>query len=209
MFLPLQDPLIASMGNLRIADDPPPREYTRDYTFDVRLIPNTARHNPPLDWIVVAVFKCHDLLQVMQKGLFWSTSNVVPSGAYFANVPPNTDRYSVKRVWGLREFPDRPESQSSWVAEISLYACSIPTLTNFRLHHLHQRNISSCEATTSQGVHVFKYSHLLPLKNINYFADDLHPSQGSWWFWPMDTVADYGALTLGSGERVEEDKGKV
>ncbi|KAK0703941.1 hypothetical protein B0T26DRAFT_733327 [Lasiosphaeria miniovina] len=204
MLLPPQDPLVVSMGNPRIANDPLPREYTRDYTFDVRLIPNTARHNPPLDWIVVAVFKCHDLLQVMQKGLFWSTSNVVPGDAYFT-IMPDVDMYTVKRVWGLREFPDRPKSQSSWVAEISLYACSIPTLANFRLHHLHQRNISSCEAMTDEGVHVFKYSRLFPLTNINCFADDLHPSYGSWWFWPMDTVvADCGALTLGPGERMEE-----
>ncbi|KAK3375848.1 hypothetical protein B0T24DRAFT_617157 [Lasiosphaeria ovina] len=207
MLLPPPRPLTAREGNLRIADDPPPRDYTRDYTVDVRLIPNTARHNPPVDWIVVAVFKCHDLLLVMQKGLFWTTSNVVAERGYYANITPSDDRYTLKRVWGLREFPDRPESQSSWVAEITLYADSIQTLSNFRLDKLYQRNISCCQASTDKGLFVFRYSHLRPLTNINCFADNLHPSYGSWWFWPMEAILDYDALE--SEERVEEDKGKV
>lgn len=47
---------------------------------------------------------------------------------------------------------------------------------------------------------VFQYYHPnwpdpdKTLGNINCWVDELHPQYGSWWFFPMETVPDYGTI---------------
>lgn len=188
-----------------INDHSPPRNYSRDYSILIRLAPNLDKRNPAVDSVLAITIRCHDLLQVMRQGLFWTTSNVVPEGGFYAPMEANPkSSYQFKRIWKLREFTNRPESECRWVGEVFLFDHSIQALGDFRLYTLRREHIFFCSCTNKSGNGVFQYSRSDPTKNINCFSDDLHPSHGSWWFWPMETILDYNAL--GCGEKAATER---
>ncbi|KAK1752808.1 hypothetical protein QBC47DRAFT_363536 [Echria macrotheca] len=86
---------------------------------------------------------------VMENGFYWTTSHVVPGSG------------SVHRVYELREFPEKPESESRWVARVTVYAQEIRYVAGFRLCDLTAGNINSvvgCSETHS----FFHYSYFVP-----------------------------------------------
>jgi hypothetical protein len=82
--------------------------YSRDYEVDVRLAPNVDNFDPSKDPILSANFRCHDLLQVMREGLFWTTSNVIPERGFYEKTPENVKTHSVHRKWELAESLTSP-----------------------------------------------------------------------------------------------------
>ena len=180
-------------------DNLAPREYSHDYGLEIRLARNPDNHDPARDWVIIAEFRCHDLLQMMRQGLFWTTSNVVPERGFYDDRGPKILNHRHKRIWQLNEFVDgRPDSQCRWVGTITLYANSVKSLADFRLHTLEQRNISWCVATNRDGKTVFQYGPREPNMDINCFDYKLQPSYESWWFWPMERVLDYETMGCGA-----------
>jgi len=103
-----------------------------------------------------------------------------------------------QRIWELREHPDRPVPHNRWVATVTLYSQSFQELARFRLHNLQHTNVSSCRATNKTGNCVFVYNRTAGGHNCNCFVDNLYPSYGSWWFWPMNEILDYDTLDDGA-----------
>lgn len=177
------------------------KSYPKDYKILMRITASAATYNVKNDWMLSIVFRCHDLLQIMREGLFWTTSNVVPERGWLSNTTgPDAAFHPWQRVWELREFADRDEPQCRWVATVTLFAHSVESLANFRLHTLHRQNVRSAEARNKEGFSVFLYNCVVGGKNFNCFIDNLHPSHGSWWFWPMEAILDYDTLDVG-GEK--------
>jgi hypothetical protein len=142
----------------------------------------------------------------MREGLFWTTSNVVPEGGWLGATKGNCEKHhSWQRVWELREFADRAESQSRWVATATLYGHSWKPLADFRLHSLDRQNVASGGATNKIGNSVFVYNRSPDGLNFNCFDEKLHPSYGSWWFWPMEAILDYDTLTCRDRGKTEPD----
>ncbi len=82
---------------------------TKDYLIKIHLTAaDHASYANPKDWLLLIEFRCHDLLQIMREGLFWTTSNVVPEGGWLNGTKGNPAKcHSWTRVWELREFADR------------------------------------------------------------------------------------------------------
>ncbi|KAK3372749.1 hypothetical protein B0T24DRAFT_621185, partial [Lasiosphaeria ovina] len=136
-----------------------PLTYFTSSHFILHLSPNHLG-GAPRDWQATFGFQCHNLLQVMRQGLFWTTSNIVPEGCFYTTTA------------------DKPKHQSRWVGNVTI-----------RLDTLSLGDVFRCWAEGKDGLHVFNYSPSLSLANINCWQDDLHPLDGSWWFWPMDSPA--------------------
>lgn len=182
---------------------------TKDYRITLRVTTATqASYNNTKDWMLVMDFRCHDLLQIMKEGLFWTTSNVVPEGGWLGARKGSGDMpHAWQRVWELREFADRETSQCRWVGTATLYGHSWKALADFRLHTLHRRMVASGGAYNKSGKCVFVYNRSPNLHNFNCFVDNLHPHGpcGSWWFWPMDAILDYDTLSYEEGKKTEVD----
>ncbi|OIW34832.1 hypothetical protein CONLIGDRAFT_675788 [Coniochaeta ligniaria NRRL 30616] len=169
---------------------------TKDYKITLRICANPATLDSTKDWLLEMEFRCHDLLRIMKEGLFWTSSNVVPGRGWLGNTRGSYAKHlSKQRVWELRDFADQEESQCRWVATATLYGHSWKFLADFRLHSLLRRNIGSCWAVNKMGDCVFVYNRSPDQPNCNCFDDKLHPSHGSWWFWPMEAILDYDTLT--------------
>jgi hypothetical protein len=180
--------------------------YPKDYKLRIKLVENPATWNPKQDWMLFIEFRCHDLLQIMRQGLFWTTSNVVPEAGWLGQANPNmTARYEWQRVWELRDIVDKPESQCRWAATVILYAHSMKTLADFRLHTLRRQNVESAVAWDKNGRKIFLYNAAPgeSANNFNCLVDHLHPAYGSWWFWPFDAVLDYETV-VNTGECAEK-----
>lgn len=186
-----------------VDDSQPKNLCPKDYVVDIRLTADPATYDASKNWILVMEVRCHDLLQIMRHGLFWTTSNVVPESGFYAPTSASIKSHPFQRSWVLREFADKPESQSRWSATAILYVHSIKTLANFRLHTLYQRNVVTSAAWNPEKKNVFSYSTIDDENNYNCFVDSLHPLHGSWWFWPMEAVLDYD--TLGCGAETEKE----
>lgn len=120
--------------------------------------------------------------------------NVVPERGWLAPTSqPASNYHRWQRVWELVEFADKPELQCRWVATATLYAHSIRSSADFRLHALHRQNVVFAVAKNKDGFAVFDY-HCTVDEIINCFVDSLPPSHGTWWFWPMETILDYDTL---------------
>jgi hypothetical protein len=175
------------------------KSYPKDYRLSIRIVADPATYDPKKDWMLDIEFRCQDLLQVMREGLFWTTSNVVPERGCLAKTSgPMATHYRWRRLWDLCEFADRPESECCWVATATLYAHSVKTLADFRLHTLHRKGVTFAQANNKTGHSVFIYDRAGGDNNFNCFLDNLHPSHGSWWFWPMEAILDYDALGCGA-----------
>ncbi|KAH8911769.1 hypothetical protein BR93DRAFT_962999 [Coniochaeta sp. PMI_546] len=182
---------------------------TKDYKVSLRLTTaDKTGYDNTKDWMLVMEFRCFDLLRIMKEGLFWTTSNVVPEGGWLGPTRGSyAKHHSWQRVWELREFPDREESQCRWVATATLYGYSWEALADFRLHTLHQGNVASSGATNKLGNCVFVYNRSPNGQNFNCFIDKLHPWYGSWWFWPMEDILDYDTLGYRGGGKTEASTG--
>ncbi|KAK0713456.1 hypothetical protein B0T26DRAFT_677790 [Lasiosphaeria miniovina] len=167
-----------------------PQSYTHDYRINMQLLPDPETPGAPRDWQVTCGFQCHDLLRVMRQGLFWTTSNIVPEGCFYTTTGDEIRKpYTMKRIWELRELPDKPKYQSRWVGTFNLYVTKSEQLRTIRLDMLSRENVFRCFAKGKDGLHVFNYSPSPSLANVNCWLDNLHPLDGSWWFWPMDSPA--------------------
>ncbi|KAK3365017.1 hypothetical protein B0T24DRAFT_638889 [Lasiosphaeria ovina] len=168
-----------------------PQSYTHGYRVRMQLLPDPKTiGGAPRDWQATFCFQCHDLLQVMRQGLFWTTSNIVPEGCFYTTTAGDIHKpHTIKRVWELRELPDKPKDQSRWVGNAVLYVSKSEQLRTIRLDTLSRGDVFRCWAEGKDGLHVFNYSPSPSLANINCWQDDLHPLDGSWWFWPMDSPA--------------------
>ncbi|KAK3943372.1 hypothetical protein QBC46DRAFT_377663 [Diplogelasinospora grovesii] len=175
-------------SNTQGANDSPNYDRSR-YFLEIRLVPDHNITKNPQLWLVTIQLHCHDLPQLMREGLFWTTSNVAPGLGYFEESNSKSSRlikpFSVVRGWKLSEFADK---QCRWSGGIYVNAHSVQTVSSFQIHWLSRQNISRVRATDKQGRGVFEYNHQNPGRNINCIYDDLQPSRGSWWFWPMESV---------------------
>lgn len=162
------------------------------YGMDIRLVADLGYSNEsPL----LAIFNlaCHDLPQLMQEGIFRTTSNMVPELGYIdINSPdidgkPSPSEYA--RHLGLREWPSKPAGKSHWVASPTYYSSSHQDAANFPIEQLSRDNITTVNAWNTQGNKDFGYSYLYPdTTNINCIYPRLQPSFRSWWMWPMDRL---------------------
>jgi hypothetical protein len=86
----------------------------------------------------------------------------------------------------------------NWSRRIAgLQHSPIPTLANFRLHAIRQENIfdaGSSKPGKKTAYENEQYTGTSADYNFNSWIDELHPSHGSWWFFPMDTLPDYSTL---------------
>lgn len=183
---------------------------TKDYKITLRIIANQDSYENSKDWMLVMEFRCHDLLRIMQEGLFWTTSNVVPEGGWLSNKKDSfSSHHSWRRRWELREFADRDESQCRWVATATLYGHSCKAVADFRLRTLHRQNVASVTAHNKDGNFVFLYNWSPKWENewenFNCFIDDLHPRYENWWFWPMEAILDYDTLAYQDGGETDAD----
>ncbi|KAK3348829.1 hypothetical protein B0T25DRAFT_519196 [Lasiosphaeria hispida] len=78
-----------------------PQSYTHDYHIGMQLLHNPQNLDGSREWQVTCDFRCHDLLQVMRQGLFWTTSNTVPEGCFYATTDDSHKPYNLKRIWEL------------------------------------------------------------------------------------------------------------
>ena len=101
-------------------DNSPPYDHSQ-YSLQILLVSDRRDRREPQEWIAILKFRCQDLPQLMQEGLFWTASNVVPALGY---IEPTTTHNGPPgdwiRHWELREWPNKPPDKSRWVASLAL-----------------------------------------------------------------------------------------
>lgn len=125
------------------------------YFVDIRFRPSqgSCKHSQDEAWTVTAKFRCCDLEQAMRLAIheerIWTSANKVPDTEFGNNYWPAYRSSNLRRqgFW-LREFPDKPEAQSRWVAHVDVTGRSQQTLTDFRLDDLTEDNILSAQVHT-------------------------------------------------------------
>ncbi|KAB5560053.1 hypothetical protein GE09DRAFT_76493 [Coniochaeta sp. 2T2.1] len=138
------------------------KSFPKEYALQMRLVPDPARTNEDSetksDWILVHLgFNCHGLLDIMHEGLFWTTSNVVPEGGFIREA----ENGRLKRVYELREVPDKPASESRWTATATVFADSVQALSDFRLTTLSRRHLLQSYALNKDSNAVFSFMQSL------------------------------------------------
>ncbi|KAB5547259.1 hypothetical protein GE09DRAFT_206141 [Coniochaeta sp. 2T2.1] len=173
------------------------KSFPKDYRLHIRLVPDPSSMEKS-DWLVHIDFNCRGLLQIMREGLSWTTSNVIPEGGFICEAL----YFRYKRVYELREVPDKPASESRWTATATVYADSVQALSDFRLTTLSRRHLLQSYALNKDKNAVFSFiNESLPgdePSNYNCFIDILHPKYGSWWFWPIEEITDCEKKARGS-----------
>lgn len=188
---------VANNQDSTMSDTTTTKDVSRDYKLQLRFTSSVLQGVK--EWNIVAEFRCHDLLHVMRHGLFWATSNtVIERGYYSANDGNfNANGWRYRRGWELQDCPEKPTSQCRWVAKFTLFANTVKTLAHFQLRDLRQEDIQDAFAWNGKAEIVFMYEnpqYTSGDRNINCWIDELHPSHGSWWFFPMDTLPEYSTL---------------
>ncbi|KAK5659697.1 hypothetical protein OQA88_907 [Cercophora sp. LCS_1] len=148
---------------------------------------NTSDDEP--SWHVGFLFDVD--LSLLQKGLFWSTRNIMllRGHSMFGKQQANQNNSNPprKRYWTLREFPDKPPSESRWEGSAFLTAQSAQTLDGFRLGKLKGQLICSAEVLDQAGNLVFAYDPKRPWPHGNKLFGDKKPAD-LWWLWPMESI---------------------
>ncbi|KAK3377243.1 hypothetical protein B0T24DRAFT_620758 [Lasiosphaeria ovina] len=157
----------------------------------IRFVPDHNAKDPksPLEWVAEMNIHCKDLSKAMLEGIAWKATSVVPALGFY--VSPSTERkdYATTRSWTLWQFPDKPEPQSNWLAEVTLFANSVEFVSGFRVDDLVFRTLASVDAYNARGQNVFGYSYFDDKLGINCFYDHLQPNKKSWWFLEAPTKA--------------------
>lgn len=161
------------------------------------------------DWKITATFYCTDLHPLMSATApFWTVAHIVPDSGYICpsyrvrrllRPPPHYEPRSCmtfSRVWEVQEFPDRPREESRWVGWIVVDASRLPTLSEFELGVLTERNVHGAYGLDGGGRTVFSYVRGDPEQDFNCFARDMQPRHGSWWFWPVAREGEPEVLGL-------------
>jgi len=179
---PPSDHSANTMAEIKQAANNPSSYDHSQYTLEIRLTTNPKEDTDekPGAWLVILVFHCHDLPQLMQEGLFWTTSNVVPELGYIEQSGKHWVRH-----WRLRQYPNKAAKESRWLASLKFYHSSYNEAANVPIEQFSRGNVASSRGWNKQAKVIFSYDILDPAINVNCIYPRLQPSFGSWWIWPM------------------------
>ncbi|KAK1837130.1 hypothetical protein QBC39DRAFT_336252 [Podospora conica] len=180
--------------NMKASDISPPAGDAK-YTVEIVMAPHSPydTDTPPpnacdvVQWGVSV--KLNVDLGLIQKGLFWTTQNLVLLAGHLQRAKANEGwpcTENTIRVWQLREFPGRPKAESRWSGQISLWAHSPQTLVGFRLGQLTRQLIRDVRVTDHAGNVVFRFASENPAEGMDDILD-VDP-QDLWWLWPMESI---------------------
>ena len=164
-------------------------------------------------WSVMIELDGVDLAH-MQRGLFWTTRNMAfPNGRYmpwreFFESFDETKlpwKQELIRSWLVREFPDRPMSESRWIGYVSLFAKSAEALSGFSLGSLKRHMIWAACVKDEGGETIFNFALDDPGENLNRLPLGGDPFD-LWWVWPMESVLPSWKLERVRG-KVDEARG--
>ncbi|KAK0710579.1 hypothetical protein B0H67DRAFT_646030 [Lasiosphaeris hirsuta] len=146
-------------------------------------------------WDVIFILTGIDMA-MMQKGLFWTTQNLVllngQQTSYKAVVEAQECNFPWKqdivRVWQFREFPSRPIAESRWCGGVILHTQSTQTLDGFRLGKLKRQLICYASVKDNTGNEVFVFNPEEPGENRNDLFGSDSGTCDLWWLWPMESI---------------------
>ncbi|KAK0721118.1 hypothetical protein B0H67DRAFT_578174 [Lasiosphaeris hirsuta] len=200
-----------------------------DQTYDVSciMVPPHSPHDTDVSynnapWGVWVWLEGVDLA-MMQKGLSWTTQNIMLlSGQRESWKAMVSDfkhelpwKQDVIRVWGFREFPGRHPDESRWHGSVILFAHSTQTLDGFRLGNLKRQLICHAWVVDHTGNKIFAFDADEPGNNRNDLFRSHSDACDLWWLWPMDSIVpeDEGEglsrPQVGGGKQERESESRV
>jgi len=193
----------------------PPCKPTQKHSVRIVIVPppnNTTGLRNHAAWIATIDLEGITLAH-MQSGLFWTTQNMRSSRGYYVpwrevlepfdkTIHQMPWKQDFIRQWLVREFPDKPFSESRWTGTVSLFGHSASTLSGFCLGRLRREVIRVVVVEDEVGRVVFEFDAGDSRKNVNCL-----PLRGDafdlWWVWPMESViaksSERGPGSVGSG----------
>lgn len=125
------------------------------------------------------------LQSMMQKGLRWTTNNILHTRSQIEPERPGPYLKHSRR-WYVTERPDSPDTFHAWEGQIIVFAASAKELASFRLSELKRHQIDAAKIHNHLGNEVFVFERRNPDCNTNCI-DESDPFD-LWWLWPMESL---------------------
>jgi len=154
----------------------PKSSYSRAFLIEVGLIPDnnlklTKRHQSgnandfdrklaDKQWFATISFRCHDIGKTMKEGLYWTSKNSIPELERYETMTPfghKSFSRHISREYTLHEFPDMPNRQASWVANVAVFSRDKETLSSSWLDNLVENNVHSVKVWNKEGQISYEY----------------------------------------------------